>query len=94
MHVHGAATCTCTVQCLLEKNVCMHLAASQPLLVNPGFCVVHESYLLSFSKSFLTPKFQPEMFLNFPGIPAWPFFGATFFGARCYCMDHSILDSI
>ena len=40
-------TCTCTVQCLLEKNVCMHLAASQPLLlINPGFCAVHESYLL------------------------------------------------
>ena len=29
-----------------QKNVCMHLAASQPLLVNPGFCAVHESYLL------------------------------------------------
>ena len=64
----------------IRKNVCMHLAASQPLLVNPGFCAVHGSYLLWFSKSFLTPKFQPEMFLNFPGIPAWPFFGA-----RCYC---------
>ena len=43
-------TCTCTVQCTctvsFRKNVCMHLAASQPLLVNPGFCAVHESYLL------------------------------------------------
>ena len=72
----------------IVENVCMHLAATQPLLVNPGFCVVHESYLLSFSKSFFTSKFQPEMFLNYPGIPAWPFFGATFFGARCYCIEH------
>ena len=65
----------------IVENVCMHLAATHPLLVHPGFCAVHEL----FSKSFLTPKFQPEMFLNFPEIPAWPFFGATFFGARCYC---------
>ena len=47
MHVHGAATYVymyCAVS--FRKNVCMHLAASQPLLVNPGFCAVHESYLL------------------------------------------------
>ena len=30
----------------IVENVCMHLAATQPLLVNPGFCAVHESYLL------------------------------------------------
>ena len=41
-------TCTCTVQCLLEKNVCMHLAASQPLLVNPGICAVHELFTVIF----------------------------------------------
>ena len=55
MHVHGMRGRTsarkspvqhmyCAVS--FRKNVCMHLAASQPLLVNPGFCAVHESYLL------------------------------------------------
>ena len=36
----------CDARSQIEKNVCMHLAASQPLLVNPGFCAVHESAVL------------------------------------------------
>ena len=46
MHVHGmrARVMYCAVS--FRKNVCIHLAASQPLLVNRGICAVHESYLL------------------------------------------------
>ena len=39
-------------------------------------------------------NFQPGMFLKHLEIPAWPFFGDTFFGAREYCSSFTTVSVV